>query len=210
MSDFAFRISVAYDEVKLDDLFDLCNQVIIYQHTADDSIKRTHIHGLIFGCTRKEDTVRNKFFKGKYEYSMKTKVDDKFITYMSKGKLDPVFIKGFDSDLVRQRKSEWQDHRITPTVEVSEKTSNKKTKKELLSIMLETYESHWADADKKASMKYMSLDSVLRHIRKVLIANNEVIGMYKVMDYYDSFMMFGNEEGWLQMVANKINSRSRI
>lgn len=210
MSSFVFRISTAYDDVKLDELFELCERVIIYQHSADDSVKRTHIHGLVFGCTRKEDTVRNKFFKGKYEYSLKSKVDDKFITYMSKGKIDPVYNKGFDPELVRLRKSEWQDHRITSTVDVSDKTSNKKTKKELLRIMLETYDKQWADVDKKSSMRYMSLDSVLRHIRKVLIENNEVIGMYKVMDYYDSFMMFGNEEGWIEMVASKINSRSRI
>lgn len=210
MSSFAFRISSAYDDVKLDELFELCERVIIYQHNADTSVKRTHIHGLVFGCTRKEDTVRNRFFKGKYDYSLKSKVDDMFITYMSKGKLDPVFVKGFDPELIGLRKSEWQDHRITPTVDVSDKSSNKKTKKELLRIMLETYDSQWAEVDKKSSMRYMSLDSVLRHIRKILIDNNEVIGMYKVMDYYDSFMMYGNEDGWLEMVASKINSRTRI
>lgn len=209
MSDFAFRISVAYDDVELDGLFDICDKVIIYQHNADSSVKRTHIHGLCLGCTRKEDTVRNKFFKGKYEYSMKTKVDDKFITYMAKGQLSPVYVKGFDTSFVELRKSEWVDHKVV-TTDITNDKSVKKTKKELLRIMLETYDEQWKTVDKKQSMHYMSVTSVLRHIRKILIENNEVIGMYKVMDYYDSFMMYGNEDGWMEMLAAKINSRSRV
>lgn len=208
MSNFAFRISVAYEETKLDDLYELCERVIIYQHNADSSVKRTHIHGLIFGCTRKEDTVRNRFFKGKYEYSMKSKVDDKFITYMSKGILEPVYVKGFDPELVRLRTTEWQDHKSAPGTtqvvlvdgklvkEIPEK--KKKTKRELIEIMVSHYEPHMSDLN------------MLKVIRKVLIDNNEVVGMYKVLDYYDSLLMFGDKSRWLEMMASKINSRIRI
>ena len=104
MKNFAFRVSSSYDETKehLANLFELCEKVAIYQHDADEEISRTHIHGLLIGCTKGEDTIRNRFFKGKYQsadYELKTRyevkeglmqvkrkydVDEKYIIYMSK------------------------------------------------------------------------------------------------------------------------------
>lgn len=205
MSSFVFRISSEYADVTLDELFELCTKVVVYQHTADESVKRTHIHGLIEGCSRKEDTVRNKFFKGKYEYSMKTKVDDNFITYMSKGNLDPVYVKGYDPELIVLRKSQWVSQQPKATVKLVDgklvkgvDETKKRTKRELIEIMRSKYEVGMLDT------------VILKMIRKVLIDNNEVIGMYKVLDYFDSLLMYSDKERWIEMMASKINSRIRI
>lgn len=201
---FAFRITDEFVNVKLDELFELCEKVIVYQHNADGTVKRTHIHGLVEGCSRKEDTVRNRFFKGKYEYSMKTKADDTFIAYMSKGQYEPVYVKGYDPELIAQRKKEGYSPTVTEVKAIDGKLvrtvddSKKKTKRELIEIMRSKYEEHMTDTN------------MLKMIRKVLIDNNEVIGMYKVLDFYDALLMYSDKGRWIEMMASKINSRIRI
>lgn len=88
MSNFAFRITI--EELRHEFKFiDECQKVIIYKHEADASVSRTHYHGLIINYPKKEQTLRNCFVK-KYEYTLKcTGITPNFITYMSKGKLEP-------------------------------------------------------------------------------------------------------------------------
>lgn len=204
MTTFAFRITDEFINVNLTDLFDICEKVIIYQHNADTSVKRTHIHGLVEGCARKEDTVRNKFFKGKFEYSMKTKANDTFIAYMSKGQYDPVYVKGYDLELIAQRKKEGYSPTVTEVKAIDGKLvrtvdeKGKKTKRELIEIMRSKYVEHMPDTE------------ILKMIRKVLVQNNEVIGMYKVLDFYDALLMYSDKSRWIEMMASKINSRVRV
>ena len=146
MKNFAFRVSSLYDETKehLANLFELCEKVAIYQHDADEEISRTHIHGLLIGCTKGEDTIRNRFFKGKYQsadYELKTRyevkeglmqvkrkydVDEKYIIYMSKGVLDPMFLKVFTKEETDAFKAQWKNHK-----EKKEDRSEVKKKKPL-------------------------------------------------------------------------------
>ena len=65
MKNFAFRVSSSYDETKehLANLFELCEKVAIYQHDADEEISRTHIHGLLIGCTKERIPSETGFLK---------------------------------------------------------------------------------------------------------------------------------------------------
>lgn len=45
----------------------------------------------------------------KDKYSFKKDADDKFIAYMSKGNLDPVYNSGFSDELIAERKSQGYD-----------------------------------------------------------------------------------------------------
>lgn len=107
----AFRVSLAFSDVKLEQLYEDCEKVIVYEHPADDEVSRTHIHGLCIGYKHKDDTFR-KFFKGKYEYALTLKnkktgapVDETFITYMSKGCYDPVYVKNVSDEEIELGKS---------------------------------------------------------------------------------------------------------
>jgi len=102
-------------------LGEISEKLVIYEHEADEDVTRTHIHGLIMGCTRSDDTLRNNLFKVKYtknyelKSTYKTKkgtfpVDDKYITYMSKGNLDPKYCKGYTKEQIDEYKNAWVDY----------------------------------------------------------------------------------------------------
>ena len=217
MTNIAFRISLPFSDINLDALYDLCDKVAIYEHPADANVKRSHIHGLLLGCKRKEDTIRNKFFKDKYEYSMKStyknckeqivKVDIGFMTYMSKGKYEPSFLKGITMVEADYYNSLWNapkqtkvlvafnGHLIAQPENIT--TRKKLTKRQLIDVMMEKYKPE------------ASTESVLILIRECLIAHNEVLGRWKCMDFYDALLMYADEDRWMDGILNQINKRDR-
>lgn len=210
------RISRPYDDISQWILAEDCSQCVVYEHESDDEISRTHCHVWIKNVMCNTDTLKNHIRKvvGKVDKSdwafmevnkkTKTPYNDTLITYMSKGKLLPKYVKGFIEEEIESFRLKWtQPNPITTqdgmlVVKREIKDSKKKTKRELIQEMLETY------------LPEMDTDEMIELIRKVLIRNNEVIGMYKVIDYYDSLLCYGNKERFVSMVVQKINSRIRI
>lgn len=103
---------------------DKCEKIIVYAHEPDSGCKRRHLHIYIEGCTVKEEALKRLWkatvkhdVKGGNEYwSWEHKkwkeanlgnYDDRIITYMSKGELRPVFVKGFSAELVEERRQQW-------------------------------------------------------------------------------------------------------
>lgn len=217
MTNIAFRISLPFIDVKLDELYALCDRVAIYEHPADATVERTHIHGLLLGCKRKEDTIRNNFFKDKYEYSMKTKyknragravpVDINFMAYMAKGIYDPSFLKGITMVEADYYKSLWAKREPANvvcfegklTTEQIEKAWKVKrlTKRQLIDTMMISYHHN------------METEEVLLLIREVLMANNEVLGRWKCMDFYDALLMYADADRWMDGIVYQINKRDR-
>ena len=172
-------------------------------------------HAIIEGFTKSYDTLRNYIrssgITGK-GYAVSTQrhdtghegksIDSDYITYMSKGHLDPKRFGGYTQEFIDAKRSQWIDHEAKKTLlleggklVVHDEERKQKTKKELLEIMV---------ANIKDDMTQLE---VLEEIRKVLVKERQVIGMYKVMDYYDSYLMYAQKGKWLQMLAAKINSR---
>lgn len=215
MSNFAFRISKPYSDVDLTELYELCDKAVIYEHIADDEVSRTHIHGVLIGCQRKEDTLRNKFFKGIYEkqdYELKSSyktndgkklpVNEEYIVYMSKGILIPEYHKGYTVEEINEYRLKWKAPKTMVKVVdgkfvLDKKEPKKKTKYELLDIMRERY---------KGLSVYQrdDLDAVLDIISEVLCENKEVLGEYKCKDYYDSLMMYENRRKWRDSLRRRI------
>ena len=100
-------------------------------------------------------------------------------------------------------KSLWVDHtkvnvKLVDGKLVREVGKNKLSKRELIDIMMADYKI------------YMPMEDVIKLIRKTLIKNNEVLGLYKVMDYYDALLMYGNKTEFTALIISKINSRGRV
>ena len=212
MTNIAFRISLPFTDVNLGELYSLCDKVVVYEHPADSSISRTHIHGLLIGCKRKEDTIRNKFFKGVYEktdYSIKTgHVDIHFITYMSKGIYIPKYTQNVTQDVIDTHTAAWVP-KDTPREQVClvsfnghlvrqiDESKKKLTKRQLVEVMLVKYREH------------MDVETVLLLIREVLIAHNEVLGRWKCMDFYDALLMYADADRWMDGIVTQINRRDK-
>lgn len=197
-----------------------CEKGIFYEHPASGS-KCVHIHGLVYGWGKGEDTLRNllKSINGGSSYECKDKirprhkdspvVNEDYIAYMSKGKYDPMYNSGFSEELVSEQKAKGYDRVdvsggklvIRRGVNVDGESSNRKTRKELVQGIVEDLGDSIRRADER---------DICEVIRKHLIRNNEVIGMYKVIDLYDSVLMYAHPDKWIDMVSAKIISRTRI
>lgn len=215
--DLHIRIHREYAEIQQWIVNEDCSFCVVYQHDADQEVSRTHCHIWIKGVKCNTDSLKNHIKKvvGKVpkedwafmaiQPKTKTPYNDTLITYMSKGELDPKYIKGWTEEEIEEFRRKWipppnpittQDGKLVVKRVVKETT--KKTKRELINEMMETY------------LPEMELRETLELIRKVLIKNNEVLGMYKVTDFYDSLLCYGNKEKFLDMIEQKINSRIRI
>lgn len=215
--DLHIRISRPYSDISGWITTESCSTCIVYEHEADEEIKRTHCHMWVKGIECNTDTLKNHIKKvlGKVDKSdwafmaihpkTKTPYNDTLITYMSKGVLQPMYKKNWTFEEVEEYRKKWvanphpittQDGKLVVKREVKE--TAKKTKRELIQEMLETY------------LPEMDTRETVELIRKVLIKNNEVLGMYKVTDFYDSLLCYGNKEKFLDMVVQKINSRIRL
>lgn len=207
--DLAIRITRPYDDIQqwIDDI--TADKKAVYQHDADDEISRTHVHMLLINCTLKPDSLKARFKKlyGNIEakdWSFKTSDgDSKFITYMSKGVLAPSLTKGYTVEEIQNYTQQWVEPKTGLKLENGKfvrdvNEPNQKTKIQLLEQM----RSQLSDTD--------STRNILKIIRKVLIDNRIVIGQYKMMDYYDSLIMYERKEEWLSGMERKINSRQGI
>lgn len=204
-------------------------KIIVCQHDADEEVSRTHIHMLLIGSVLKPDAIKARYKKlygdiDKNDWSFKTSwqdkatkevfpIDDenskKFITYMTKGHIVPSLCVGYDPAEVLNLAQLWVDPErkeltvkngkfVRKSKEIDE--VKKKSRRSLIEIMV--------DRGKDEDINPDDTHRVLAMIRKVLIEHNEVIGMWKVMEYYDAWMMYGHKENWIGMIARKIESRN--
>lgn len=110
----AVRISLSYQDcsVVIAQWAERSNRVIVYEHVADEEIARTHIHLALYGCEVKAEALKRMWIncpgKGNEFWSWKDCDEDtKYITYMSKGNLAPVFVKNISEDIVETSRLAW-------------------------------------------------------------------------------------------------------
>lgn len=125
----------------LQSVADKCEKLIVYRHPKEEA-EREHIHGLCYNTTLSEKVFREwcnrklKLEKSNKSYSVGTtfgkniKISDltyiTYITYMSKGKHDPLYVKGFPDEDIAELKHQWNDPKpknevVYPTVERKQK-----------------------------------------------------------------------------------------
>jgi len=122
MNVHALRIS--RDNTDLQQVFDdwakVAGKLLVYRHDADEEVKTTHCHFLIEECSigtaeglRKR--VKHLGFSGNKDWAFTDppttdESRDKYITYMTKGHLDPVYNKGYDPEYLEECKKKWVDY----------------------------------------------------------------------------------------------------
>lgn len=133
MNSYAPRLSISYAEFEpVAPLWaEYAQQMAVYEHEADASVRRTHIHVLILGSSVKAEQLKRIFKKTlpKYEASggndfwkWESKYgtpNEGFLQYMPKGILRPKYLKNFSDESVEEWRKKWVDH--TPSQESSTK-----------------------------------------------------------------------------------------
>jgi len=127
---YAVRLRTSYETLKttVADWALLSEKLLCYEH--NDKKENVHCHFLLYGVYDSVDTLKRKMrshgidLKGSGQLSFKTsfklkdgtKVDitdetiPKYVTYMSKGKYDPSYNKGYDPEFIAACKAAWINH----------------------------------------------------------------------------------------------------
>jgi len=193
-----YHIRLTKDYAILETFFrDLqCENMVVYEHAADDEIKRTHVHALItdptsgtttmkarltklFGVWKKEDWA----FVTKYKSDEKSlPVDDKLITYMSKGCLEPSLVVGFTEEQITKYKDAW----IEPE-------TRKKVKP--------TYDAIVREVITMTIGKQQPL-VILNNVITVCNKHNVVCGRYKIRDIFDTVLRRTDRDGFINRMSD--------
>jgi len=125
---FAVRITTTTENVKriMGAWSKVCDKLLAYEHIETGKI---HSHLLIMGCTQTSENLKNLArangvsLSGNGQWTFKTGYKDKhsktrvpltentmakYITYMSKGRYDAYYNKGFEVEYLNEKKSEWE------------------------------------------------------------------------------------------------------
>lgn len=199
----AFRVTRPFSvmEAPIKMFSDKCSKLIIYEHT--DSA-RPHIHGLMVDSQIGTDTMKNyiKKFLGKVEktdWSFVTKdVNEKFIVYMSKGKLAPSYVKGFTDEQIEAHKNAWVTRpdirkQMKLTYVVKETPAERKMRQE---DMINEIIKRVQDSDDKSDQFIIGTI-----YRVVAVENKNMLSRYKVRDYYDSVFARIDNYTWLKRMV---------
>lgn len=119
----AIRITLPYEGCKdiISRWADRCNAIVAYQHDADEETSKTHVHLALWKCEVRYEALKRMWpdapGKGNEFWSFKEWTPvfndngfmkaDKYIAYMSKGKLRPVFVKNISPDLLEESRQAW-------------------------------------------------------------------------------------------------------
>lgn len=238
MSNYAVRISRTFKECE-DWLIKCSNdsiKVLVYEHPADKDVSRTHIHALFTNVNTTTETLKNWLkatlgvnnfprtdWSFKTEYYIKetgetieiTNKPNKFITYMSKGCIDPLMnTSDYDDDDINMLKGMWIDFK-NKSAKPDNKVINaevvitnvvKKTKKELMADIAELLIQRHADK----AIKDFTVREIASAVMEVLKENRVITNMYKMTDYIDTYNSWYRGDSFLDTLENYyVKSRYR-
>lgn len=187
-----------------------CERVVAYEHS--EKADNIHCHMMLVGCKVSTDTLKNYIRSvgmvppraGNKFWSFKdcTNDLDTPVTYMSKGKLMPFYVKGFTQDYLDTCKDRWEER--------SPKTSQYQAR--LQYIVRETP----SQAKKRKNdliaeiiniIKYEDKEHIIRCILQVLNDNHVVFGRYTIRDYYDTIMARKYSEKFVHSMIDFVGFR---
>lgn len=209
-------------------------RIIVYEHPADTDVARTHIHAYV-QCTCSRDTIKNQikkvvgsvavsdwaFANKKYEkfndlITVENPVSDlsRMITYMSKGKYQPMMTKGIDDDEVKIATERWVDYKAKATTfhqtiddvkNVTEKKFDSRyTRMDVVEMIAKdlieakadffNWTHELTDSDKRHLISLYTDKQILDTTLKTLWAVKIIPGAYKYLDYAIAIRMFYNDD----------------
>jgi len=213
------RISRSYADLKefATKLAEVCDVLVVYEHEADDEINRTHIHCYASNPQVSTDTMKNWVKKAlgtkvfpKTDWSFPEAEDEGFITYMSKGHLSPLLIKGIESDAVAALKDKWVDmpKRTGKTQYVLKIENPQQQKMRQAEMVAEIRRRIRSDAPPDDCGIYDIAHILTIIIDVVVKQNNTVCGRYKIRDYYDTVMALEHSHKNFSQLQNFLDYRS--
>lgn len=204
----AFRITRSADQLDsfIQRLAQNSDKLIVYEHDAT----RVHIHGLVSGHKVSTDTLKNwiknaldckQFSKSDWSFITVDKqgnpVCDNFITYMSKGILQPRFCNGYAIDEVEQFRLQWKPIESKKKIQYILKQENPHEAKKRQIDMIDEI------CRRVDSQKLILAEDIIGVICDVVYRENRtIVGRYKIRDYYDMVVYRTQPEAYIRQIKN--------
>jgi len=205
-----------------------CDNFIAYEHEADESVKTTHVHILMMGCKYKTaEPMKRLYYRmfpnadssdgnGLWSWVNKNHPvpDVGFIRYMSKGVLRPKFVKGFLPAVVEEQRLGWVEPSSAPLTQTfiplpeRPKITKHTLMLKVVNLIL-TEHTNSSEAERNAVLLDVEPDKWFKTIRKVLVEEKQMVGIYKVIDIYDSCVMYYQKEKFLNNCQSLLEKRYR-
>lgn len=128
----------------------------------------------MFGVWKKEDWIFSSTYK---ENDTKLPINDKLITYMSKGILLPSFVIGFTEDAIQQLTNQWVVYEVKKTIKP-------------------TYDALIKETIAIAPFGKVPPIEIFNNLITVLNKHKIVCGRYKVRDMYDTIIRMNDPMGF--------------
>lgn len=233
MSHYAIRISREYQDISgaIVKMAGLSEKSVWYEHTADASVSRTHVHGLLLCSAIKTDTVKNwikkelnvtEFSKSDWAFTtyyidkltkqravITDKNYEKYIIYMTKGKLDPKYNDGFTIDFLNQCKAGWVEPEKKPQLEggkISWKVIQPETPKEKKLREWELLEFLNEKCHKELNAVW-DRDKAIPIIVNGLKEQKHCLSKFKVKEWVEKVQMYGYKKSFIDDVIEYMRPR---
>lgn len=188
------------------------SKLIVYEHEADESVSRTHCHFISIGGDVSVDTIKNhvrraiggstdyKIDKGDWAFrDYDHNREQQCIAYMTKGVLEPNFMKGWEPEFILQCKSQGFDRKQIQTAKEPSKQSDWYFVEKALRIL---YKRYYPDKTIPSMLTEgdvwqvrFTIQEAMESIRAMIWQEKKVIGKKKFMDYL-FYMMVGVNSGY--------------
>lgn len=164
---------------------DSCEAMAVYQHEMDEEVNTTHVHMIMIGCKYKTpEALKREFYK---LIETERKGNDLWSwTHKKAQNPDMTFMRYMSKGVLRPVFVQFQIVK-----QVQEYFDNKATK----------------DLFGKPLPYDVSDEDILQCIRRKLIDNEQPLGLYKVMDLYDGYIMFSNKSKFIHNCLNVLEKR---
>lgn len=216
MTDYAGRVhcDLLEQEQVIQGLKSRCDNMIVYRHDTF----HPHIHFLMKNTKCTYDTLVNVVKRAipgatKDKYSFKAKANDDFISYMSKGKLDPVFNQGYSEELIAEKKLKGFDKtdglQTSKPTETSTKKSSQITNHQLVTeIAARMYDIEGLTQDDEIPPYEFEL--LYQATTDTLKAHNKGGDIYYVMKMMETVLMVYYPQSHRVFVKVAWNSRHKL
>lgn len=212
-ADYAVRLSRSFEDLRQFFVhLELMNILyIVYEHVADADVSRTHVHALLLNVSQSTDTLKNwvrksldvtEYPKSDWSFKLANADYDRYITYMSKGHLEPLRNTAFSNERVVTARSNWVDP--APASEASARSAatqqetvvvsvQRKTKNELMEEVAITLRKENGNMMPNDKLIIKAVCDVLRH-------NRVITNVYKLADYVDSYKLWFHGSEFVDIV----------
>lgn len=188
--------------------------IVVYEHSEDAT--RVHIHAYVEEMKITTQTLKNRivrhlgFKPAKTDWSFKSGADRKFITYMSKGHLTPVFCFGIEGAEIDGYRTQWIERKKAEPSKKSATLTTWDMAVQLADFMdKEAYLHKWISHEygiRREQHKWMEVEpqKMIDKAIQIHIDNHRTFTDFSILRVIHTAYGVSNRERWKTQIRSQI------